>query len=752
MKGFEGNEILFDNRRKCLFGEEVKTLKMFDPNTPSYRNFKEYGGNNNMKRFTAVTLAALMVLTVFASLASAASVADTVEIRSNVYTAADLASDNITIGASEFAGFYYNLDDNLTSEVLTILGGTGHFEDDEIQDNSLLYTCYVVNSSYEYTDAEDWYEDESEYPIIGFFAEEYVPLLEKDDPLSDCKADKLAKLLLDSDDKYTVTTGESLDLGDGYTLEAKQVDVDGDKVWLEFSKDGEFIDDEVIDVSDGNSSTAEHTWTVDLDDIEDEDNIVVLKVHVNQVFQGSVDSIAQIEGLWLIDYQNAFTIDDGDEYGELEVQSTDIGETTEHPYGGLELDNDDNTITLSQDSEKSIAEGLYFKVADNSSVTRFYLMKEYTDPGTYEIRGSITTDSFTWNYSNFAGFYYDLDDDVSSETLVTHVTGDRDLKDNDETIPGITYTATIQGVDYEYTDAEEWYETDYQYPIIGFFAEEYIPLFDVEDINDISAIKTGDADKLAKLLLDSDDKYTVTTGESLDLGDGYTLEAKQVDVDGDKVWLEFSKDGEFIDDEVVDVSDGNSSTAEHTWTVDLDDIEDEDDVVVLKVHVNQVFQGSVDSIAQIEGLWLIDYQNAFTIDTDDEYGELEVESTDSGKLVLTNKNDVTLSQDSEKHIAEDMYFKVADSEELRYYPYVERTIGEGEEKPIETETGEEVTTPGVNETEVSQTPVEAETTPVEAETTPAAEATTTEDGGIPGFGIVLGLAGLLAVVYLVRRN
>ena len=137
------------------------------------------------------------------------------------------------------------------------------------------------------------------------------------------------------------------------------------------------------------------------------------------------------------------------------------------------------------------------------------------------------------------------------------------------------------------------------------------------------------ADKLAKLVLDSDDKYTIRTGETLDLGEGYTLEAKQVDVDGEKVWLEFNKDGEYVDDEIVSVG-----TGDNTWTVELDDIQGEDDVVVLKVHVNQVFQGAVDSIAQIEGLWLIDYANAMKIESDDEFGEL---------------NDVSINGDNPYH-------------------------------------------------------------------------------------------------------
>jgi hypothetical protein len=51
-----------------------------------------------------------------------------------------------------------------------------------------------------------------------------------------------------------------------------------------------------------------------------------------------------------------------------------------------------------------------------------------------------------------------------------------------------------------------------------------------------------------------------------------------------------------------------------TWKVKLDDVEDEDDVDVLKVHVKQVFQGAVDPIAQIDNLWLIDYSNVFTVE------------------------------------------------------------------------------------------------------------------------------------------
>ena len=195
---------------------------------------------------------------------------------------------------------------------------------------------------------------------------------------------------------------------------------------------------------------------------------------------------------------------------------------------------------------------------------------------------------------------------------------------------GLTYETTIENVDYEYSNADAGWD---QYPVIGFFAEEYIPL------------NADKADKLAKLVLDSDDKYTIRTGETLDLGEGYTIEAKQVDVDGEKVWLEFSKDGEYVDDEIISVG-----TGDNTWTVELDDIQGEDDVVVLKVHVNQVFQGAVDSIAQIEGLWLIDYANAMKIESDDEFGELNDVSINGATLKITNEDTFTLTRDSDQEI------------------------------------------------------------------------------------------------------
>ncbi|AGF97389.1 hypothetical protein MmTuc01_2057 [Methanosarcina mazei Tuc01] len=552
-----------------------------------------------MKRFAAVSLAALMLLTVFAS---AASAADVIEIRGPVYNGSDInniidtygENNALTIDATKFAAFYYDIDDNVTTETLSILAVPGT-EGNVIGEGGIVYETTIQQVDYEfYRPAAGW----SNYSLIGFFAEKYIPI-------NPDKADKLAKLVLDSDDKYTIRTGEQLDLGEGYAIEAKQVDVDGEKVWLEFTKDGEFVDDEIISVVSG----SDNTWEVELDDIQDEDDVVVLRVHVNQVFQGAVDSIAQIEGLWLIDYTNAMKIESDDEFGNLDNVKIN-GDT-------LTITNED-TFTLTRDDEEEIAEGLFFKTADDTRALRFYAMKQITEPGTYEIRGEVAEGDFSWDATNFAGFFYDVNDDVSTESLtVTGLNGGNVIPEG-----GLVYETTIQMVDYEYSKPSVGWD---QFPVVGFFAEEYIP------------INPDKADKLAKLVLDS----------------------------------------------------------------------------------NQVFQGAVDSIAQIEGIWLIDYANAMTIESDDEFGDLDNVKINGATLTITNEDTFTLTRDDEVEIGQGMFFKVADTaaSDLRYYPFVEKTIGG--EVVDDDEDDDNVTEPVDNDTEVEE--------PTEGPTEEPTEGPTTEE-------------------------
>ncbi|WMW26243.1 S-layer protein domain-containing protein [Methanolobus sediminis] len=555
------------------------------------------------------------------------------DIRSPVYTGP------CTFTAANFAGFWYDIDDDIASEVMEI----SEINDRTIPAEALRYSATIQQTEYSADFAAEAIGSyQYTYPVIGLFAEKYVPT-------DDSDAGELVKLLLDTDNKYTLRTGSALELADGYELTAKQIDVEGTKVWMELSKDGEFVEDEVIDVSGG-----EVTWTYDVD-IGNTDDVIVFRVLVTDIFQGQVDSLVVVEGLYLIDFENVLYIDVGDEFGELEVNSISTS---------VEMLNS-APIILSVDSIVDLAENLKFRVADDNAL-RFYLMEECTESGLYTIRGELATAENIWTPANFAGFWYDINDDIGSEQLaVTEISG--------RVIPEGTlrYNATIVQNEYAANFAAEGAGYQYTYPLIGFLGEDYVSVSD------------SAPDELVKLLVDNDNKYTLRTGSALELAGGYELTAKQIDVEGDKVWMELSKDGEFIEDAVIDVLSG-----EATWTYDTD-VGNTDDVIVFRLLVTDVFQGQVDSLVVVEGLYLIDYENVIYIDAGDEFGELEVDSISSSTIEMYNIGTIILSIGDTVDIAEGLSFKVADDDlSLRYYPFVEKyyyessSASENNEEPV----------------------------------------------------------------------
>jgi S-layer protein (TIGR01567 family) len=170
---------------------------------------------------------------------------------------------------------------------------------EEFTSNMIIY---VNRTNYQY---QEW----GKYPIINLFGEKVIPLFSNSDSINN-HVDKLAKLVIDSNSTYNIKAGGKLNLSQNYSLQVKQIDVDGKKVLLEFDKDGKYLDDHIISVDSG-----EKTWICTLNNIQGIDNVPVLKVHVSQI---SLDLTSiQINGLWLIDYVNTETLTIGSKFGLL---------------------------------------------------------------------------------------------------------------------------------------------------------------------------------------------------------------------------------------------------------------------------------------------------------------------------------------------------------------------------------------------------------------------------------------------------
>jgi S-layer protein (TIGR01567 family) len=555
---------------------------------------------------------------------------ESLELRSPVIS----SLSDIVITPENFSGFWYDFDDGIGSENLTISSIAGR----TIPEGELRYESAILQVEYE---ADFASEDSSStgytYPVIGLFGDKYIPT-------SDDDAGELAKLLIDTDDKYTLRTGSTLELAYGYELTAKDIDVEGDKVYMELSKDGEFIEEKTIDVTVG-----EATWDYKVN-IGNQEGVIVFRVLITDIFQGQVDSLVVVEGLWLLDYENVLEIECSDEFGELEVDSiSDSIVMVNH-----------EPLMLAMGETVNLAEDLKFKVANDEDL-RFYLTRECTETGTYNLRGDVATGSSVWTAQNFAGFMYDFDDGISSEALSIFNIYGRVIEEE-----FLIYNTSIVQVDYEANFASEDSPIDSDsYPVLGFFGEKYVSLSDT------------DSGELAKLLIDSNDNYTLRTGSILELPNGYDLTAIQIDVEYDTVWMELSKDGEFIEDEVIDVT-----TGEATWDYDVD-IGSQDDVIVSRVHVTELSEDAEGSFVVVDGLYLIDYQDILSIESGDEFGELKVDSV-SDAIVMRNSGTIFLLADDVIEIAPGLYLQVADDSELRYYPFIEYEIMKSvpNEKPI----------------------------------------------------------------------
>ena len=615
----------------------------------------------------------LVALLVLLALVGTAVAADSVEVRSEVLDITGLPAtiSTIILDETSWAGFYYNIDDDVATESMQMM----YDSNDKL---TIVYTTTPEFQAYDY----DFGGLGLGYAVIGFFAEPYVALGKNTTDLAtfaaDAKANKIAKLVLDTDERYILKTGSTLELGDGYSLIVDQIDVDGNKAYIKFMKDGKEINSSIITTGTGGNGE----WAYTLKVLNEADR-QVMRMHVRSVFQGTESSLVEIEGLWLVDYLNAIEVKSDTDYGKWEADSIGTGSLS------YKVD----AISVNNDEDLDLGKGIFLKTGNNFTNSghpmegMFYLYKVYTDAGTYNIRSTVYDLTVSgvgglpaqYDYSNFAAFYFDINTGIETETL--------DLK-ADTVHTGkyvIEYVTIPKLVFYDFTlTGTSW---DSEYYVMGLFGEKFVP------VNTVSSdIVTGvKPDKIAKLVIDSDERYILKTGATLELGDGYSLVVDQIDVDGNKAYIRFMYNGQEINSSIVTT--GTASTTDNSWVFDAT-VLNEKNTQIMRVHVRSVFQGTQDSLVEIDGLWLMDYKNIKELKSGDKYGLLEYDG--AGQF---SGDDISLNADDDKVVANNMSIKVADGGD-RFYFYVAAEVGEGsgpEQPPIDTTPEQPPVTPPVDE-------------------------------------------------------
>lgn len=572
-----------------------------------------------------------------------------VEIRSPVYRGADLleilnkSGGSLIIDAEDFSGFYYDLDEEVSVEAIELWKAR---DERTIEENGLVYTTVVRKADYAYK-RHGW--DSKQYPVLGFLGGMYVPVSSFPTSFSDNPL-KLARLVLDTDKRYVLRTGEMLELGGDYALEAKQVDVDGEKVWLEFTKDGEFIDDEILDISNGEEG---RTWEVDVD-IDGEDDIVVFRVCVDQLFQGAVDSIAQLEGIWLLDYENPLSIGLYDSFGSLEVK--EIGPDD------LNLSNFE-CISLNK-SSIPLAGNLNFRVAEDNDSFRFYLIDEGLS-GLKEVRGEACngTAPFEWAAQNFGAFLYDLEKDGGSEKLQVEALSGREIPASQ-----LKYSTAVCTVP---SGRDTWGS----YQALWLMGEKYFAgcpagnsMFG-ENATDL--LSEG---KLFKVLQDEKMNEILYPGFCLPLEDGYSLEILELNTNENQLDVQLEKDGLVKDRQVLEIE--GDYIYKGIYAMGSEPAQ----FPIIAVHFGEGFEGfegfdegKEDGIV-VEGVFQLS-DKCLEVEKGNSFGKLEITLCTATGLEMENPEPVPLPEGSEIFITGNLRFRTADSETLRFYPFLEFFAG-----------------------------------------------------------------------------
>jgi len=579
----------------------------------------------------------------------------------NLEIRGEVATSNFEWNAQNFAGFYYDIDDDLGTEKIT----TTITEGNKLQEPSGV--SYVTTAQKNDFDFDAW----GFYNVIGFQANKYFAGYLNDETIEDADEvllkestdenslsdEQLEEILIDNDDEMTVTSGTPLKMKEGYELAIKSIDIDSNRVYLDLTKNGSLVDSKVIYPSKNNPTLFDKTYYY-RKDVGDSRDLVIIAVHFKNAFRGSDQNMATIDGIWQIsEIPTEVKVDT--QYDKMRIASVSADTIT--------MDNKDNTVTLSKNKDIPLMGDLKIVTADQAIVNddnplRYYIAKVVSEASMYEIRGYVATGNYWWNSQNFAGFYYDIDDDQGTEEIATTITEGNKLQEPD----GIVYATAAQNCIFNFDD---WGS----YNTIGLLGKKYFASYRIEDndgtspdiLQEANVTNLLDYGELTEILLNEDQGDVLDLSKPIDLKENYSLKLK-VGTDNKGILVELLKDKKTIDKKAV-IMPGTYVFGSN--------VGDASKMPIIAAHFQEPIFLEGRSYIKLDGLWQIS-ENPIYVSRGTSYGLMTVTNIDpaSGLIVMSNlDNTITLSKNKEISLMGDFNIRtsdqnyVDDSNPLRYY-------------------------------------------------------------------------------------
>ena len=539
-----------------------------------------------------------------------------------------------------FAGFFYDIDTNLSTEELVMKDIKR-----TIDVGDITYTASPQQVKFAY-------QNFGSYQVVGFMANKYFagysgqtipnPTNGFED-ISTISQGQLHKVLIDDESQHTISLGGTLALQDGYILKAVDIDLNARTMLVSLLKDGVEVDTTPL------SKDQTYVYKKTVGNVQD---LPIIMVRFDNVFSGTETQAAFLKGVFQIS-ENVTSVKAGDTYGRMEVSGVS---------GNITMENGD-TVDLSPGDTIDLMGDLKIIVADDNNDLRFALSVVRNEP--YDVRGTIYPITSKWDPMNFGlnvgntniGFYYNLDDDVGTESLnINTISGD--------TIPsdGLIYSTTAQEVSYKYSNFGK-------YQVVGFMADKYFAGYSGQTIpnptnsfEDISTISQG---QLHQVLIDDDIQRTISLGGTLTLQDGYVLRANDIDLNARTMLISLLKDGVEVDSTPL------SKDQTYVYRKTVGNVQD---LPIIMVRFDNVFSGTETQAAFLKGLFQIS-ENVTSVKSGDSYGNMKVATVSGDSITLTNDGSIGLSRGDIVNVMGNIKFRVADSSDLRFYPFVSATPG-----------------------------------------------------------------------------
>jgi S-layer protein (TIGR01567 family) len=248
-----------------------------------------------------------------------------------------------------FEGFYYNLDDGIGTENMQIKLNSGR----AASEGQIVYTTTATPVSYKYSSL-------GQYNVIGFMAEQYFAgyiagsITDKD--ISTIGRNQLHKVLIDDDTQRVIYAGSTLTLNEGYVLKIKDVNMGAGtaEVWLSLLKDGTEVDEGVVSAKDYYIYAPPKVGVIS--------DLPIIALRIESIFRGTEATAAFVKGAFQIS-ESYTAVNNGDTFDEMEVSGVSGNSITM---------TNPNTVSLDAGSSDTLMRNIRLKVADDSSVIRYY--------------------------------------------------------------------------------------------------------------------------------------------------------------------------------------------------------------------------------------------------------------------------------------------------------------------------------------------------------------------------------------------